>query len=583
MGINVVTAQQAKDFTTGHSVLDPSKIAQMSSSRITLNENRYYTYSTSNIEDLLVKFNFKFGLDSEAGVFVASLKNNLNLAGSFNYQNYSYKHFSILEHKITRYRLYLDNYSNPATYENCFSSEYLADLNNLKINKNYDAFFAKYGTHVVGSAIYGGKLYATYSLVSNKFILNADVESLISNAVSFNELDSQTYINVAESLNSGAGTKYSHNDLSYGFYVNAVGGNAFSGGIINSFNTGYDSWVNSFNTSDDNSVIIDYNDGGLVPLWDILPSQYSSLSDEMLAAFKTYYHNNVKNVIQEFKTANYKEFNGGSGSVDDPFLITNEQQLTSIKDVSMNANYKLSNSITLSNKDWTPIGGFYKENRFEGTLDGGGYSIKNLSRSSDIPEKNNRFYFGLFGCIGENGVVKNLTLSNCNIKLYGPKVNNANARVFIGALAGFLYGTVDNVSVYGTCLNDVCTNGMSYVGSIAGAAREARITNCNNYAAITSGRYGSAAGGFLGFSTGTTLMNCRNYGQVSARGTAWGGHASAAGIVGEIYNGTNPSLPTNIISCYNYVTPKATDYGGGLVCKKKVGDMYALTQSYILE
>ena len=30
LGINVVTAQQANDFTTGHSILSPSKISEMS-------------------------------------------------------------------------------------------------------------------------------------------------------------------------------------------------------------------------------------------------------------------------------------------------------------------------------------------------------------------------------------------------------------------------------------------------------------------------------------------------------------------------------------------------------------------------
>lgn len=172
----------------------------MSSGRVTLNENISYTYSTSNVEELIASFNLKFGVGAEAGIFVASLKNNLNLAGNFSYQSYSYKHFSLLEHKISRYRLYLYNYANPSTYENCYSSEYLNDLNNLKTTKDYNSFFAKYGTHIVGSAIYGGKLYATYSLVSNNTILNSDVESGIQSAVSFDNLSSDTYSNVKEQL-----------------------------------------------------------------------------------------------------------------------------------------------------------------------------------------------------------------------------------------------------------------------------------------------------------------------------------------------------------------------------------------------
>lgn len=42
LGINVVTAESANDFTTGHSILSPSKISEMSSGRVTLNENISY-------------------------------------------------------------------------------------------------------------------------------------------------------------------------------------------------------------------------------------------------------------------------------------------------------------------------------------------------------------------------------------------------------------------------------------------------------------------------------------------------------------------------------------------------------------
>lgn len=302
----------------------------------------------------------------------------------------------------------------------------------------------------------------------------------------------------------------------------------------------------------------------------------------MQSAFKQYYQDYANNVVKEFKTANYKEFNGGSGTATDPFLISNEQQLKNIEAVSMKAHYKLSNSITLSTANWTPIGDFNKEKRFEGSFDGNGWYINDLKRTADIAEQNGRIYFGLFGCIGESGVVKNLSFGNCNIKVVGHKQNNANSKVFVGVLAGSVYGTVNNVKVFGACSYDVCTSGESYVGSIAGHAYGANISNCINYAYITSGRYGGIAGGMVGYSAGATISNCKNYGTITAKGTAWFGHSSAGGMVGEKYDAKqNSYLITNIINCFNYGKLNATDYGGGPKCAHYYGDLCAKEQSDI--
>lgn len=279
-------------------------------------------------------------------------------------------------------------------------------------------------------------------------------------------------------------------------------------------------------------------------------------------------------------------FDGGLGTAARPYLISKESQLKAIGTVDMSAHYRLTSDITLSNSEWVPIGGLYNQNNtdlFQGTFDGNGHTISNLKRFADISEVNNRIYFGLFSRIGNLGTVKNLTMRDCNIYMTGPSVNNANTRVFVGCIAGFVQGTVSNVTVGGICSYDVCTNGMAYVGSVAGVATSAKISGCTNRAAITGGRYSSGAGGIAGHSSYTTFTNCTNYGVITAKRTVWGGSAAAGGIVGELHENNVSSYANYFISCYHYGNVDAIHYGGGASNKEYKGDLWAAPSPYVYE
>ena len=90
-------------------------------------------------------------------------------------------------------------------------------------------------------------------------------------------------------------------------------------------------------------------------------------------------------------------FEGGSGTAADPYQITTGGQLLLIKDY-YDKNFVLAANIDLDNKNWLPIPDF------SGTLDGAGYTIRNLqvSRTDDGQ--------GLFASISGNAVVKNLNI-----------------------------------------------------------------------------------------------------------------------------------------------------------------------------
>ena len=589
MAINVVKAKQANEFVTAYSVLKPEQISQIPTSRITKNTNESYTHSTADIKDILVDYKLNYSSSGSVGIFLGSLKTELEGGINIQYEKNTYKYYNVLEHKITRYNLSINNYRDPKTYTNYFSDSFLSDLAALSSNKNYYEFFNKYGTHIIGSANYGGRLVASCSFASNKIILNSDISLIMEKEVNFDVMTDIGTVktNLANKIGNYFSMNYSLGDLSSDFYVKAIGGNSFASGTLSAFNTGYPYWAQSFN-DDSNSVIMDYAADGLVPLWDVLPASYASLGAEMKSAFNSYYNDFKTDIVNKFKVDNTTEFAGGTGAANNPFMIANETHLRNIQKVSMNANYKLKSDVNILSSEWVPIGGSfylnYANTKFDGSFDGNGKKINNLRRTQDIEEDNDRFYFGLFLHIGPNAKIKNLTLDKVAIKMAGPDKNNDQTRVFIGALAGVVRGTVENVTVNGECFYSICTNGSAFVGSIAGYAyKGAVISNCKNNASITAGRYTSAAGGIVGYSVGARIMYCANTGSVLSRCTAWGGHARAGGIVGLKYDGNDGINITEIISCTNSVKPKANAYASISKVNCHKGDMFGNTVNKIYD
>ena len=125
---------------------------------------------------------------------------------------------------------------------------------------------------------------------------------------------------------------------------------------------------------------------------------------------------------------------------------------------------KLMADISLEGKSWTPVGCFgaaegkLVEYFYAGTFDGGGHIISNLKIDSSDSYSS---YLGLFAYIATDGVVKDLTLSNVAI----------SGNSYIGGIAGYNYGTIENCSVSGS------VSGNIGVGGIAGQ-NNGTITAC---------------------------------------------------------------------------------------------------------
>ena len=220
-------------------------------------------------------------------------------------------------------------------------------------------------------------------------------------------------------------------------------------------------------------------------------------------------------------------------------------------------NITLTADINLSGIDWTPIGIDYNH-QYTGTFNGGGHTITGLSVTGSDQ------YAGLFGRIGTGGKVMNVTLENVQI-------TSDNSFGYVGGVAGYSYGTIENCSVSGSVSgsgSDGSTG--SIVGGVVGSQLGGSITGCSSSATVKGVAY---AGGIAGYTNGgASLTGCYATGSVSVENNTTSA-AYAGGVVGN--NGSSSTLK----ACYAWgsVTGSGsgTVYVGGVTGSNDLGTLTA--------
>ena len=156
-------------------------------------------------------------------------------------------------------------------------------------------------------------------------------------------------------------------------------------------------------------------------------------------------------------------------------------------------NITLTADIDLTGKNWTPIGTSFS-NKYTGTFDGGGHTIKGLTVTTYDQ------FVGLFGSIGYAGTVKNVMMEDVQI-------TSNRSSGFAGGVAGYSDGTIENCSVSGS------VSGTVYVGGVVGAQWDGSITGCSSSATVK----GTVnVGGVVGQTNGgATLTACYATGDVT--------------------------------------------------------------------
>ena len=180
----------------------------------------------------------------------------------------------------------------------------------------------------------------------------------------------------------------------------------------------------------------------------------------------------------------------GAGTAGNPFIIATADDLAAVSSVVYSVywdDYFIQTAdINLSGVDWTPIGiNVPITNRFTGSYDGGGHTISNLTIETDTVN-----YLGLFGMVGDEGRLSNITLENASIQATHTSGTSAN----VGSLAGYNRGTISNCEVEAEVIGGRNVGGL--VGSNYGS-----INNCEVEAEVMGGNL-ATVGGLVGMNFG---------------------------------------------------------------------------------
>mgnify|MGYP000140074613 CR=1 FL=1 len=241
---------------------------------------------------------------------------------------------------------------------------------------------------------------------------------------------------------------------------------------------------------------------------------------------------------------------------DGSYTVTSADGLMNVAELvnggKTDINITLDTDIDLTGKDWTPIGTGYS-NKYTGTFDGGGHTIKGLTVTT------NDQFVGLFGSIGYAGTVKNVMMEDVQI-------TSNRSSGFAGGVAGYSDGTIENCSVSGSvsgtvyvggvvgvqiggsitgCSSSATVNGTVDVGGVAGQTNSsATLTACyatGNVIIEMAPKKNIAGGGLVGMNAGSSLLACYATGNVTSTGSSTG-NVSIGGFLGGNY--------TTVTACY---------------------------------
>ena len=167
----------------------------------------------------------------------------------------------------------------------------------------------------------------------------------------------------------------------------------------------------------------------------------------------------------------------GSGTEADPYQIQSAADFVALGEYcnAWDKYIVLMADIDLNGFVIRPIGNSMV--RFTGNFNGQGFIIRNARM--DMPNKN---YVGLFGRVGNGGIIADLGVEDVNI--VGKK--------FVGGLIGFNSGTISNC--YST--GDAHLNSSSFAGGLIGFSAGGTISDCNS--AVNISGSGAAIGGLVG-------------------------------------------------------------------------------------
>ena len=242
--------------------------------------------------------------------------------------------------------------------------------------------------------------------------------------------------------------------------------------------------------------------------------------------------------------------------------ITTRAELAAITNNLAGA-YELGCDIDLAGEPWTPIGNSF--HKFTGSLDGCGHVISNLTVTADSSN-----YVGLFGYLGSSGTdarVANLRIANATV----------SGRSYVGTLAGCAEdATVTNCSVVGATV--MATGGPNYgrAGGLIGHIKiNCFVSRCFAIADVSAGSH--HVGGFIGVidddnHAPCVVSNCFSVGSVSSTANCVGG------FIGYVTGGHGSG--SFVFDCYTVARAHGSDSVGGFFGKLEQNCKVTLARCY---
>ncbi|GEM_PF-2469250 len=271
-----------------------------------------------------------------------------------------------------------------------------------------------------------------------------------------------------------------------------------------------------------------------------------------------------KTVTAQFEEEEEEYFAGGSGTLEDPYLIATPQHLNNVRDFR-DKHFRQIADVDLEEYDnWQPIG-HTQFNRFQGSYDGDGYVISNLT--IDRPGED---YVGLFGHVSAGVWIKDVKLEDVDVTgnakvggLVGQKRGSYSTDCFFRGISvcgqvrgdtevGGIAGNLDTNIEDSFSEADVTGTGRM-VGGLVGTAKSVSNVDgdiINSYATGTvTGE--DDVGGLVGI-TGGYILDSYATGDVI-------GSSRVGGLAGSIISGPK------IKKCYARGNVSGDSFVGGLV------------------
>ncbi len=219
----------------------------------------------------------------------------------------------------------------------------------------------------------------------------------------------------------------------------------------------------------------------------------------------------------------FKQFEGGNGSVGNPFQINDVDQFNQLREylgvAHTNVHFIQTADLDLSGSQWLPIG--TTASPFYANLDGNGYKIRNLTISRpivNVAENNNQ---GLFAATN-SASMKNLAIVDASITGYN----------ILGTITGIASSTVIE-----NCYSTGSIAGFGNVGGLVGQSSDSVIKSSYSSANVSGVNSSGGIVGILSSTVNPTIINCYATGTISqtASGTGIGGLVGLA-FSGQVHN-----------------------------------------------